>query len=724
MSDGFQLKPLHPIATVLEHLRLIILIAVIGTVVSTVMILSKVRPEYRAEAGIEVELMHSRVLVWDQEKQFSSRTQYTDYINTQLKYIKSYENVTEAISRIDPKNPAFQAGSDPQQNHFRFVRKLEAKAVRNTHLMVVAVKGDQPEGLADLVNTVIDTYMDRVRDHELGKNDNRILHLKKELDRQRNELLEAQKLLTDHSLNLQILDLGRTNNPHDESMSFLRAQYNESAIRRIKAENAYRGMVERVQKEKGLDLNPLVEELIMQDLSTIDMRNKVFENRQELFRQSASMTENHPNRKNLEENVALTQEYLDQIQEDLRKKGREIVAGKNLLKQERELIAFRGIYDEAVKDENDVRIQYESELANLQEMTPVFLNARQIAYEIEHHKERISQIESRIEELTIETREPGRIRIQTRARDPLFPHKDRRKMLLMVGAMFSLFMGLLAAFAIDLLHPSIIDARHMAMVIGQRPTGILFEQKENDYGQLLRDHPNSFHADQFKRIMPRIFDAPSPHIVTILATANAHGVTSFSLNCATHLAGTGCDVSLLQIAANEPDLEQRLASWDLKKEFFTVELEHKAMELDRYSDGKHLECYLLSNQEARTELANEQTLAQLLEILSKNKQVLLIDAPPLFQNSEAEMLCRNAQTSVLVVNGPQTAPGALKRALSLLEELGVKRCAVIGNNLPALPGGFFTRSVAAFEGKDLKYPLLHDLIAAIRGALDPRNRKW
>ncbi|MDJ0836701.1 MAG: hypothetical protein QNK37_09295 [Acidobacteriota bacterium] len=727
MAEGLKFKPLHPVATILNHLRLIGVVTVLGTVILGTFILLKVRPEFMSEAGVEVELRQGRVLFWDQEKQFGSRTQYTDFVNTQVNYIVSFENVMEALSRVDLSQTAFVPGEDPQSTYFRFIPMMEVKAVRNTNLISVAVKDSQPKGLALFANALVDTYMDRVREHEMAKNDSRIQHLEAELKRKREELADRNELMTEYSLELGTLNLSRETNPHDESLTYLRDELNQAVVNRVKAENAYKGLAEKVRKERDLNLDPLVEELILQDLSAIEMRNRVLANREELNRQSGSMTRNHPNRQRLEEEVQRSQDYLDNIQEELRQKAEGILEGKQLLEQERALIENRSAYDNAVKNETEMRTLYEAEMADLKKITPIFLTASQVSDEIENDKARIAQIESRMEELAIEAREPLRFRIQSRARDPLFPTRDRRKLFLLVAVFFSLALGLAAAFALDLFEPSVIDARHMAEVIGARPTGILFKDNKRDYARLMRDHPETFHADQFRRMMPRIFGAENSEakIFTVVALANGHGTTAVALNCAAHLERTGRGACLLQLPATDSDLPHHLQGWNLDREEVTVGLDsNHEIQLVRQFSNRGLSCYYPEDARGKFELSNPELLQSLLKQLSERRGALLIDAPPLFQNSEAELLCRLADTVILVVNGPKIAAGALSRGMNLLEELGVKQCAVIANGLPVLPGGYYTRAKAAFEGRDLKYPLLHDITAATRRALDPQNRKW
>ncbi len=132
MSDSLKLKPLHPVATLLNHVRLIVVVTGILTLIFGAAVLFKVRPTYLSEAAIEVNLLYTRLLTYDHEKQFSSRTQYTDFIQTQVSYIVGFENVMATLNQLDLSQTALAVGEDEEETDlfFRFIKMLRVEPVQ------------------------------------------------------------------------------------------------------------------------------------------------------------------------------------------------------------------------------------------------------------------------------------------------------------------------------------------------------------------------------------------------------------------------------------------------------------------------------------------------------------------------------------------------------------------------------------------------------------------
>jgi len=728
MSDSLKLKPLHPVATLLNHLRLIVVVTGVLTLIFGAVVLFKVRPTYLSEAAIEVNLLYSRLLTYDHEKQFSSRTQYTDFVHTQVSYIVGFENVMATLNSLDLSQTALATDEEEEESDtfFRFIKMLRVEPVKDTHLISIAVEDNQPDGLAILANTLVDSYMARMEAVELGKNDSRVQHLRDELERKRNGLKAKQDQLTSYSLNLGTLNMSRETNPHDDSLATLRDALNLAIVDRVEAENTYLGLKDWVGSVSELGVAPLVEELVNADPSTVEMKNRTIQTNEELDRESAIITPNHPNHKRLEMNAERSKKYLESMIAETRRNASAILTDKMKLENERELLTAQSNFVTALKNEQDVREHYERELATLKQVIPPFLKARQLIAEIENDEFRITQVESRLEELIIEAKEPGRIHIQSRARDPILPTKDRRKLFLAMAGFLALTIALLLAFVMDYFQPSVIDPKHMSIIIGSRPTGMLPHRVQGNFCHLIREDPDCYHSDLFRRMMPRIFKGimttEKPQILAVMSLTQGEGVTSFALNCMSHFQRVGHPFGLLEIASGPSKFTQTIEPWGLQEEPLDTPFSD-SFPLVMHA-GSGLECYHFQRSCGKEGLSDPEQLRPFLQSLASRTGCLLIDTPPLFENSEAEVVCQLADTVILLVNGPRIASRALSRGMTLLEELGVQKCAVIANDMPVLPGGYFTKAMAAYEGKDLKHPLYHDTVKAIRRALDPRNTKW
>ena len=718
-TPGPEFRPINPVTTVLVHLRLIAAVTAAMTLFLAVLILIKFKPVYVTESAIEVELIYPRILHWDQEKQFSSHTQYTDYMNTQVNHIVSIDNLRLALEKMPLPNANLEFNEDDRVTTFLLRQMVRVDVVRNTHLITVAMESTEPRDLDVIVNAIVDAYMARSHASEVSENDSRVNYLRDELEKKRRLLDEQYAQMAEFTKELVTFNFLESANPYDETLRSLRGQINDARVELAQAENNLDAIVFTMERGKELGLEPHVQEFVYRDLNTVDMKNLTFSVQEELNRQSTFLKPTHPSSKRLKEFANTAKTSLDTALGDSRKLASDILYGKMEIDFQNAIAQAQAQVDAKRDLTEELQGWFREEKRRLIETTPDFLKAAQIKAEAARLEDRITQMESRIEELVIESYQGGRTRVQSRATPPLFPLKDRRKPLLVLAAIMSLVLALVLAFAIDFLDPRLTDPRYLGRIVGARPTGILPHREEPaDFGQLLHLLPQTYHADLFRRIMPRIFSpdggGPRPGIYTVVSTDYGCGASSFALNTARHLQLTGVRGALFDFNTHAPALPRRIEGWDLAEAAAPLpEPLARRFPLALRSDGAAFAFHYFQTLPEKEVFANEARLKDLLEHLKPEKGPLIVDSPPLLKHFEAELLCRHSDVVVLVVSGVRNTAGEIKRAMALLEDLGVKHCAVIANDLPILPGGYFHRAMAAFEGNPQRYPLLHDLREAV-----------
>lgn len=720
-SSQYQLKPIQPVVTLLKHLRLIAVITIAGTFLLGIVVLVKVKPAYSAEAAIEVTLLHSRVLVWDPEKQFSSRTQYTDYVHTLVAYIVGYENVTRALKKVELPNAALQPGADDRETYLLLLPKLSAQAVVNTHLITVRVEDTQPHDLDILANALVDSIIEQSLDERVGGTDSRLRYLGNDLKQKQKELSDRYAMLERLTRELGTFDFSDDNNPHDLNLTFLRNSLNDIQLERIEARQGLAALEETAEARRDLGLEPHIAEFVYQDLNTVEMKNLTFRLREELNRQGTTIKADHPSSKRLREYADNSQSYLDEALERSREKAAEIFYGKLNIDQQVTLAQASSNLEAKLKIESEILARVEEEQRLLVETTPHFLHAMQIKGEIKRLEERIGTIEGRIQDLELEGKAPSRLRVQSSAMPAGFPNRDRRKVFLVLAMFFSFFTAVLLAFAIDFLDRRLIDPSYITHVIGAPPTLVLPHREGlADFGQLLRAAPESYHADQLRRMMPRVFSSQQgrgPRRFTLVAISGGAGSSSIALCCMTHLQKIGRKAGLLEITSSAGGLSERTADWGLSPG--TLPLPGSLAEDFPLSlrSGGGMEHYHFERPSGKEMLADPERLESLLDCLAGRSGCLLIDSPPLLKHAEAELLCKLADVVVLVASGPRNTADELKRTMTLLERLGVQNCAVVANDLPVLPGSHLSRSIAAFSGTSAKSSLPRDVITAVQKAI-------
>ena len=720
-APQLQFKPIHPIATVLNHIRLIVACGCFGTILLGTVVMLKVKPSYKSEAAFEVSLVHSRILVWDAEKQFSSRNHYMDYVRTQISYLLGEENIRATMQSIPIPNEAFQPFEDPRQNLNMFRGMFAVTPVRDTHLVSISVSSNQPKDLDLCINALMDTFLERTAEAEMGKTDTRRLYLEEELKETQAELEEKYRLLAEFTSELGTFNFLEAYNPHDQTISFLRTSLNNAFIGRVNAEHEYDAMLETATRRQGLDFDAQAQEESVRDPTVVALTSRILELKSELQQQSALLRPDHPDIVRLKNLLETTERDLAESQAQSEQRVTDIIVGKMTVDDQQELAEAQAEFNARKGAEDDIKERYDEETQRLVETTPRFLRAAQTKIQIQRLETRITNIKSRIEEIVIESKSPSRFKIQSRAVEPQFPENDKRKILLVLICGMSFMGGLFLAFAADFLDSEIVDPRYIGSLVGARPTGVFYNVNFlHDFGQLLRLAPERYISDQFRRMMPRIISAgegtKKDTLFTVVSLSHGCGATSIALNMMWHMRNINRKAGLFEVCEGKDRVYERVADWGLKRKMFDLP-EHLQKSFDLEMEyGNGLEFYHNRQSYGKEALSNEDMLKELLVEMKARNDVLIVDAPPLLKDSEAELLCKYADVVILVISGPINKSGEIKRGVALLKELGVKKCAVIANGLPLIPGGYFKKMIATYEGTERRYHMLEELLESIQKA--------
>ncbi|CAM2064269.1 hypothetical protein SCOR_02800 [Sulfidibacter corallicola] len=724
-EQGFQLKPIHPIATVLGHLRLIVLCGIAGTFLLGMAVMLKVKPSFQAEAVIEIGETQSRILVFQEEQRFASRVAYTDYVNTQLSYIVNDETLTYAIEKMDLPNAQLTPG-EKEGDTLRLLRgMLNVAPVRDSHLVTIRAESTVQRDLDVVVNAVTDAYLERHKARERGQNLNRIEFLKKELDLRQRELQQTYERLAQYTRNLGTYNFAEEANPHDLNIAFLRDALNGAYINRLEAENQYEALAFSGAKERELGIDPMIRQYVQEDGSISSIRESLRELETAVREGQTVYKPDHPEYVRMVERLELARIRLENAEQTSREEAQNIYGGRMDIEQQVELAEAEASLITRRNTERELETRMESEKQLLIGTTTDFLRAAKTKVELANLEERIQVIQSRIDDLSLESNAPSRIRQNSRATSPLGPQKDKRKLLLIAVCGLSFAAGLFLAFALDFLKPNIVDPRHIAQIVGSPVTGVLPHVEHlDDTGQLLRDAPERYHADQFRRFFPKIFTPKSSDdrrdILTVVSLSHGCGVTSIALNCMTHLERMSRPGSLIEISGSGEELQDRTEGWGLKAKELDLDPElEQLFGLKLRVSPQGNEFLHFAKHHLKDSVSNEQLLRRLLVELRERTGLLVVDAPPLLKDSEAELLCKLSDVVILVVS-PNNNPGELKKGMTILRGLGVKKCAIIANDLPLFAGGYISKAIVEYEGGNPRFHLARQVVNALRDALDLR----
>ena len=210
------------------------------------------QPQYVAEAVVQVNTMRPKVLYRTED---TPGTTFNMFFNTQLVTLTSTTLLNRCLNEPSISNSQIVAGAQDPVQALR--EALQVSIIPNTQYLAVKVRGEKPNGLAAVANTVVQTYL-AFLDEADGRSQNKKIQL---LD------AERKKLAMDIEMKATALAQSRASlasNPDASSGSLIRdplSVTHEALVGLRKDQASLKAKIEFLQaalKEKGTDTPPSV----------------------------------------------------------------------------------------------------------------------------------------------------------------------------------------------------------------------------------------------------------------------------------------------------------------------------------------------------------------------------------------------------------------------------------------------------------------------------------
>ena len=221
-------------AAVRKHPFLAAAPLILALVVGVPYALQHTRKEYRAEATIHVSPNYFKNL---QEERAQIQVSYGRLVNQQILTLGRYDVLADSLKKLDAKGIKFrEAGESEQEAVARLVSKLDIRPIADSYEVQVAMTGDNQEWMAPMVNTIVDTYLEKERHEEMADRSNRLTTLQEAKTRIDDTLTRKLDQQVKLSQSLKVADLDKAT-PADDALLTGALQAREEARRkRIEAE--------------------------------------------------------------------------------------------------------------------------------------------------------------------------------------------------------------------------------------------------------------------------------------------------------------------------------------------------------------------------------------------------------------------------------------------------------------------------------------------------------
>lgn len=622
-----------------------------------------------------------------------------EFFETQNLIIQSRavaERVVEHLGLADDPS-FFGAGDDANWKPVakevaaeRLQHKLSIDPIKDTRLVRLMIRDNDPERAAALANMVADSYIEKTMEDRLGSTAAAAEWLAQQLDSTRKHLDESEHALHEFKKEHNVLSVSVENRQNLLAEEI--REYNErltaTRTRRIELQA-------RVDRLKGARANPeaIQAEAKGEDSELDALRTELRSKLTERGALSVRYGDSHPTILELDGEIAAIRKSIDEEVD-----ARVAVA-------EGDLAEIRNI------EAGLSKVQAEAQKAGLE------LNLREIEYSrLNRQRESSSKLYDLLLQRTAETDLTGllhttHVRVVDRALVPKAAISPMVGVNIFGGAFGGLLLGFAIAFLLQQMDrriQDVPDAERLGLTIlgvfprvgedggdtskyyprrGKRKRVVEVESID----QIVHTHPMSIAAESCRTVRTNLMfmAVESAHRTMVVTSANPRdGKTTIATNIAIAFAQSGQRVLLVDADLRRPRIHQAFGLDNQKGLTNTLVGERTLAQVTRDVGIDKLSvmtCGPLPPNPA--ELLHTKQFSRLLEEASAQYDRVIFDSPPLRAVTDAAILASQCGCTLLVVRARSTTRDAVVAAIRSLHDVQANILGGVLNDVDATRGG-------------------------------------
>ena len=262
-----------------------------------------------------------------------------------------------------------------------------------------------------------------------------------------------------------------------------------------------------------------------------------------------------------------------------------------------------------------------------------------------------------------------------------------------------LVLGLLLGFGLALLR-EVLDTKVRSEIDVQKVTDasviarIGFDEDAPAHPLIVQTNPHSHRSEAFRRLRTNlqfIDVADQPKTIVITSSISGEGKTTTAINLAITLADAGSRVALIDADLRRPSIAEYMG---LEGEVgLTTVLIGQASLQDAIQPWGNGSLHVLPSGQVPpnpSELLGSRPMATLLEQLSSQYDIVLIDTPPLLPVTDAAILAKITGGALVIAAADNLHQQQLADGLGALQDVGARVLGVVLNRLAHKPNDAYS----------------------------------
>jgi len=669
-------RGIKPLVSFRAHSRIALIVFVIVLLSGIPVVFIKGQIFYSASAVVQVAPRYMKNLRDDGELDFPSNTQYREFVEQQVKSVARYDIVRDALASLGDKASGWRKPGDSERRSVDLLREtLSVRSIPDTYMIEITLQSKEKEGLAEVVNAVVNLYVERMRSERVFGADARIRMLEARESEILNRIQESTEKRTAFSLQLGIgAFTGKEENPYDRVLADLRSSLADARSKRFDAESQLKAF--EVNGETDIRTRS-IQEAVLIDPGLSNLKANLFKRRADLLMQVSGLQPQHP--------------VYQEVNAELKRIDGEIGNQTSKLKDQVQQ-SLHARYKTGVDQTLRLESNLKSELAELEKkgagFAELYNKAMTLSYDIEQQRKELDAVRSRLNHFAAEENSFGFVRLATPALPPEMPYGAGKKKILLMVLAAALLLMLAAPVAIDILDRRIHTVNDAEKVMGIPALGWMVERSD--------EATKLFGNDLLRRIAGSLVNEQQRAGTRVLALSGIKpggGASEMVLSLARTLDALGYPT--LAVEANAFRRDSRYAgggpglSECLRGEAVPAACITPAA-------GDLPARVHIGDLRGESHLDRLDRVADVTKAWAENFSFVLVDLPPMLLSADAEILARNLQHLIVVIEANATIAGELRRAGRQLEKLDPATIGIVLNRVRPFDGGGYLRG-AMFE---------------------------
>ncbi|WP_028581608.1 GumC family protein [Desulfogranum japonicum] len=611
---------------------------------------------------------------------------FHDYARTQVERMRDDSVVEAAISKMtEEEQAAFFPPFIDDVGRMNMLRgRVRITPVSRTHLIQLILEGDKQSGLAGALNSVMDAYIDKLKEEDESKYLSRLEFLREKRNDIEHEVIALEKKINQVTQEIHSSAFVEDYNMVQKQVEQLQKIYLQQMAIRIEKESNYNQALKKGKALAEISLDPMIDEVVLNDQSLDFTTSWTYQKLQELRASIDGITKNNKDRQYVEQRMAAMKEYEAKLGEEIRDNAERILTGKRDYEIEREILDSRAQYQAAKDSEDQIRNQLEETRVQADEVSLGILKGSSLEKDLYNKRDTLFRLSTRILELESESKAPQRVTIESRARFPESPSGTNLKKLLMACMVLAFALPSGIFVLIELLDNRIHRPKDIEFAVGSKPLWPISMAPEGvDFLKILSEAPDHRSSKAIRSLAVNLLGEHEQHQAKVfLFTGVSRNVGSCSIMLNTAHAmkkqvsrillidgdHTGSNLSrMLDLPVDHPHgLENFLTGRDSLENCL---LKDKERGLDIITFGKPVS-------------GSEAASRKFIHMVHEQRDmydVIFVYTDPILSSDLTELLCGVADAAVLVSKGDKTLYNELYRAASLFFRFKIKALAPVLN---------------------------------------------